>query len=725
MTCPAGSVCKQYVRYQSKDKAGNWEDIKTSAETRIDKEKPTTSIKLSGVEGDNGWYVSDVTVTLSCDDGSGSGCSETYYCVDQSDSCTPSVKYTGPFLISNEDINYVRYHSKDNVGNVEDVKSTEVKIDKTPPTAWINPLPEWTNSSDGSGDVYFDVYWNGDDGPTGSGITSYSIQYIIYNRATGNYVTNNCGTADWCDWITRDETDPKQEIFGLLDNPENVEAFNNHTFLFRISAKDNAGNVMDYSINPPWENTSIDVVSPVSAISTVSYPGELIVEAFWQGWDNESGVAYYDVQSNMSGSWDYLTDTDGNSTYHTTKTSGNFSVSSDGIYYFRVRAVDRAGNVETPWKYSSVLVDVSPPVAWMEEPYNEWMKFYNFTVNWSGYDTGSPPSGIKCYDVQWSNDTINWNYIQYNEFGDLTECVLLTETIFGLYGFTDLKDGITYYFRVRATDNNGNIGNWSVKNTTIDTYSPVIIVNVTDDKGREIIEGYVPADVKNITITSMAWDNISGIKKHTIHYWLTQNNKYTYGEKECGEALPWGDWSNCSITFAYDEDTVIKYYVKAEDRAGNVNTTPIRFTTSHPLANFVIHQAAIGLGDSILLKVQVRNIQETVDNITISIESTITSAKPKFENIGSGDFEIQADGKVLQVYNLNPMEEREFFVRIYSSEIGTYYLNMTAQSNVAQPGLIDTDSAKIIIGYPPSFPGLAPWSILLLVILSVTIFLII
>ena len=725
MTCPAGSVCKQYVRYHSRDKAGNWESVKTSVQTRIDKEKPTTSIKLSGTLGDNGWYVSDVTVTLSCNDGSGSGCSETYYCVDQSNSCIPSVKYTGPFSISNEDINYVRYRSKDKVGNLEDVKSTEVKIDKTPPTAWINPLPEWTNSSDGSGDVYFYVYWNGDDGPTGSGIASYSIQYRIYSRTIGNYVTNNCGTDMWCDWITKTGTDPKQEIFGLLDNPENVEAFNNHTFLFRISAKDNAGNVMDYSINPPWENTSIDVVSPVSTISAISCSGELIVEAFWQGWDNESGVAYYDVQSNMSGSWDYLTDTEGESTYHTTKTSGNFSVSSPGTYYFRIRAIDRAGNIETPWKYTSALVDVSPPVAWMEEPYNEWMKFYNFTVNWSGYDRGSPPSGIKCYDVQWSNDTVNWNYIQYNEFGDLTECVTLTETTFGLYGFTDLKDGVTYYFRVRAVDNSGNIGNWSMKNTTIDTYSPFIIVNTTDDKGREIIKGYVLADVKNITITSMAWDNISGIKKHTIHYWLTQNNKYTYGEKECGEALPWGDWSNCSITFAYDEDTVIKYYVRAEDRAGNVNTTPMRFTTSHPIANFVIHRAAIGLGDSILLKIQVRNIQQTVDNITISIESTITSAKPKFENIGSGDFEIQADGRVLQIYNINPMEEREFFVRIYSSETGTYYLNMTAQSNVAQPGLIDTDDVKIVIGYPPSFPGLAPWSILLLVILSVTIFLII
>ncbi len=119
----------------AEDTNGNTGDIYTGGPYQIDKTKPETSISLNGTLGNNGWYISDVNVTLSCSDNL-SGCNVTYYCVSDT-SCTPNTVYTGTFTLSYERINYVCYYSTDNAGNQEDTKCATVKIDKTPPETEI------------------------------------------------------------------------------------------------------------------------------------------------------------------------------------------------------------------------------------------------------------------------------------------------------------------------------------------------------------------------------------------------------------------------------------------------------------------------------------------------------------------------------------------------------------------------------------------------------------
>ncbi|HDD72760.1 MAG TPA: hypothetical protein ENG00_01560 [Candidatus Aenigmarchaeota archaeon] len=370
-----------------------------------------------------------------------------------------------------------------------------------------------------------------------------------------------------------------------------------------------------------------------------------------------------------------------------------------------------------------VEADVTPPDFNITEPSREWTNTKIFYVNW----TVSDNYGITCSNVLWSDDSTvpwknkDWKFITRGSLS--TECTSLDSILFGPDEPIEVKDGVTYYFTGNATDWTGNTGEWiEPVNTTIDTVFPEVYVNTTDQFGREIIGGWVKADVTLVNITTMATDNISGVEKNILHWWLTQNNQYTYGSEDCGSAPSWGGWSNCSKEFSYDEDTVIKYQIETIDRAGNVNKTRFMFTTTHPLANFVIHDLAMQLGSSVLLKVQVRNIQTVPDNITISLDSTFVPAKPTFEDVGTGDYEIQADGSVLQVRNINPMEERDFFVRVYTSEIGEYTINITASSNAAAPYLTDTDSLKVIVGYPPSFPGLSEWAVSLIIILSCIIY---
>lgn len=130
----------------------------------IDIAPPTTTIALSGTLGNNDWYTSDVQVTLTATDNEGgSGVKNTEYSFDGTDWNL----YTSPFTIKNEGANTVYYRSTDNAGNVEPVKTQQVKIDKTPPT--ITGVPLISKFSDGFNDNDISDWIqnaNGDSGAT-------------------------------------------------------------------------------------------------------------------------------------------------------------------------------------------------------------------------------------------------------------------------------------------------------------------------------------------------------------------------------------------------------------------------------------------------------------------------------------------------------------------------------------------------------------------------------
>lgn len=100
-----------------------------------DQTAPQTTIELSGTEGLNGWYKSDVIVTLnSQDDENGSGILKTEYSMDDGETINI---YTEPFTISKEAISKLKFRSIDNAGNEEEPREIEIKIDKTSPEAKI------------------------------------------------------------------------------------------------------------------------------------------------------------------------------------------------------------------------------------------------------------------------------------------------------------------------------------------------------------------------------------------------------------------------------------------------------------------------------------------------------------------------------------------------------------------------------------------------------------
>ncbi|MSM40744.1 MAG: hypothetical protein GJT30_14100 [Geobacter sp.] len=106
------------LRFYSVDRAGNSEPVNTVSYT-IDPDPPVTTPSVV-----DGIYAAPQSVALACSDGTGTGCSTTYYCLGQT--CSPNTPYAGPIDVSSSA--YLRYYSRDTVLNQEHLKTERYTI---------------------------------------------------------------------------------------------------------------------------------------------------------------------------------------------------------------------------------------------------------------------------------------------------------------------------------------------------------------------------------------------------------------------------------------------------------------------------------------------------------------------------------------------------------------------------------------------------------------------
>src|SRR5205823_8788627 len=119
---------RHLIEYLATDVAGLSGPIQ-SLVIAVDTTPPTTVAALSGQEGSNGWFVSNVTVFLNATDAL-SGLTNLSYRIDNGSWQT----YSGPFLLA-EGLHQVDFLAIDLAGNVEALQSLNVAIDTTPPTS--------------------------------------------------------------------------------------------------------------------------------------------------------------------------------------------------------------------------------------------------------------------------------------------------------------------------------------------------------------------------------------------------------------------------------------------------------------------------------------------------------------------------------------------------------------------------------------------------------------
>jgi hypothetical protein len=96
---------------------------------------PVTTSSLSGTQGENDWYTSNVQISLSAvdDPPGGYGVDFTLKRINQGSWDI----YTSPFMIDSEGKNSVEFYSIDKANNNETVKALSVNIDRIPPTGEV------------------------------------------------------------------------------------------------------------------------------------------------------------------------------------------------------------------------------------------------------------------------------------------------------------------------------------------------------------------------------------------------------------------------------------------------------------------------------------------------------------------------------------------------------------------------------------------------------------
>ena len=116
------------LEYYTVDKAGNQEAQKFSVFSLDLKNPASQAVIVHGLSGNNGWYISPVSLTLNGQDQE-SGLSGVAYQLDQQTWQTA----TTPVELYAEGLHRVTYHALDASGRLEVTHTLTVAIDLTPP----------------------------------------------------------------------------------------------------------------------------------------------------------------------------------------------------------------------------------------------------------------------------------------------------------------------------------------------------------------------------------------------------------------------------------------------------------------------------------------------------------------------------------------------------------------------------------------------------------------
>ncbi|PLS01446.1 OmpL47-type beta-barrel domain-containing protein [Neobacillus cucumis] len=247
---------------------------------------------------DGQWSKDDVTVKLTATDDL-SGVKSTYYSINHSE----FVEGT-ELTIQQEGINTVSFYSVDNAGNIEEVKSVDVKIDKQAPESVINASEYWYKDK-------VDLELTAADDLSGVQATYYSVNGSDFKEGTS---------------FTVDQEGVNTVSFYSIDNAGNFEIQQKIEVVVDKTAPVTVSDVKDQ-----WYTDSVNVKLTAR--------------------DDLSGVkaTYYSIDGA-----DFSEGT-------------NAAVGTEGVHQLAFYSVDNAGNIEEQ-KTVEVKIDKTAPVIKAEFP---------------------------------------------------------------------------------------------------------------------------------------------------------------------------------------------------------------------------------------------------------------------------------------------------------------------------------------------------------------------
>jgi hypothetical protein len=254
------------------------------------------------------------------------------------------------------------------------------------------------------------------------------------------------------------------------DTAKLFEFYGDGMFYWRVRAFNDAGN-SEWFYGETFTNDDKKPAAP-SNLSAQIDDGN--IELSWGTVTDDTGIDYYELQIDDAADFTSLLAME-----QTSGSSYDTSSFDSGSYYWRVRAVDGAGNI------------------------GSWSNSGNFEVeSAAAVETVGTPSGLSTQvngeniELSWgavTDDTgIDYYELQIDDAADFTS-LLASEQTSGLSYDTSTLDSGAYYWRVRAVDDAGNIGDWSYsENFEVESAAAVEIVGTPSElsqtvSGREAI----------------------------------------------------------------------------------------------------------------------------------------------------------------------------------------------------------------------------------------------
>ena len=212
---------------------------------------------------------------------------------------------------------------------------------------------------------------------------------------------------------------------------------------------------------------------------------------------------------------------------------------ADGIYIWNVWCNDSSGRSALATANYTLRKDATAPTTTMTALLTYSVE--TFTAQWNATED---TSGIVNYDVQVNDNGAGWT-------AWLTSTTATSQTYSG-------TNGHIYYFRIRATDNAGNIGNYSSNvSTTVSTSAPTITFYL-NSYGPYMAD---PGNVINISFSDTNGLDYGQYKVGANGTWI---NIFSSNYAGTSYNSLWNvSWSSLS------EGTNL-IYVKAYDDAGNL-----------------------------------------------------------------------------------------------------------------------------------------------------------
>ncbi len=356
-------------------------------------------------------------------------------------------QYYGSDEFVNGGIYCFRVHAKDYADNEEDTHTSYdqcVTIDRDAPECTFDVLPVYINKDeyDSSPQEGFSISWTSQD----SDVDYYNISYNI----TSLYNTCKNSMA----WT---------ELVGYYhDTSANVENIDDGcTYYFQCKAVDKAGNIGYSEI----VHTTVDITPPSAQIIKPSV--EWATDGFslsWGGSDDVSGIKCYDVQWSKDAisfrdlkksGYSYTCDTnDKTNVTFDSSVEGVGELNDEDVFYFQVRATDKAGNT------------------------GEWNKFwegtnvpYNVTI-----DTKPPDVQIVAYDQ--NGNPITSKVVSSSEVTQITITSTSTDALSGVLHNTinyDLLIGNTRVIDSKECGSASSYGGESSCEQILDYGSDVVL----------------------------------------------------------------------------------------------------------------------------------------------------------------------------------------------------------------------------------------------------------